>query len=457
LLFTLLILVQRFKDGLGYFTVQEMAVFIIAVIVTTAVSYLLLHLMIRERIVSLMLAGLFSYLFFNAHRTYLIVEKKITGYEYFASDIPNRILTLLLLALITLVIFVVAYRGLKRHRQIATWFLILFLAINIAAEVFLAIRQHVRLTRELTPLGPVTAGSERERPNIYYIVFDSYTSLESLEKYWGYTDRTLDPVLSSRKVNYSPSARTRFTSTPYCISSCLNMAWEQPVKSEDLYILYQSLWNIRNNTLIAFLKERNYRVENMSLFMLGNERNAYFYFRQVSIWGRSFPYLVYKLIRKLNPTPYEIRVNFGLARKVEEQSKLSAGSAQPVFTYAHLMLPHSRYLLDSAGCRQRETGLPDKERYLEQLKFARKMMVWFYTTIIRNDPRAVIIIQGDHGFRYLDNPVDREAEAHTVFNSMYLSGHLLPPDTLAGLAIPVNTFRIVLNKYFGTRIPLEKI
>jgi hypothetical protein len=63
---------------------------------------------------------------------------------------------------------------------------------------------------------------------------------------------------------------------------------------------------------------------------------------------------------------------------------------------------------------------------------------------------AVIIVEGDHGFRYYTKP--GQEFMYQNMNAVYF------PDkdyrTLYDSLSPVNTFRIVLNKYFKAGYPM---
>jgi len=453
-LFLLTILFQRFKDNSGYFTPAEIAGFMLALAVMTAAAFFVFRFFARDGLMASLLAGLFAYLFFNGHRIFLVYEKNIIPEEYFNNEIYHKITTFLVLAALTAVIFVLAYRGLKRFRKITVDFFLLFLVLNLGAQVLIGCRHAPVKTEDRIVLRGKPAVSGQRPPNIYYIILDSYTSPQSLGRYWHYTDPSLGTTLNYLHINYTASATTRFTSTPFCLSSYLNMRWENTSDQGDIRSMYQSLHNLRNNAVIGFLKGHDYRIRNLSLFMLGNESPAYKYFPEVNLWGHSLFFLGYRLLRKIDRTPFEIRTNFHIASEVVKQAAENKKGQAPVFTYAHLLLPHSRYLVDHLGQRQTNTDLADKERYLEQLKFARKMMVYLSSGIIRNDPGSVIVIQGDHGFRDLKQAGIREVEAHSLFNSIYLSGENIPEEMRARLDNPVNNFRIILNRYFGTDLDL---
>jgi hypothetical protein len=129
---------------------------------------------------------------------------------------------------------------------------------------------------------------------------------------------------------------------------------------------------------------------------------------------------------------------------------------KPLFIYAHLMMPHDPYLFDEYGKIHEDDSVfffRLKNRYLGQLKYVNKLVVNTISTIFKNDtlsPPPLIIIQGDHGFRYL--PENGLQESMTIFNAYYF-----PDEDYSQIydsISPVNTFRVIFNKYMGTRLPI---
>ena len=234
------------------------------------------------------------------------------------------------------------------------------------------------------------------------------------------------------------------------------MRWEEPPSKSQIDNLYSSLRSIRNNSVVSVLSSKKYQIKNFSLFKIGNEDNSYFFFPEVSIWGNSLPFLFCKIARKLiTPIP-KLTSNFKVIDGLVAQAKSNKQYSNHTFTYAHLMIPHSPYVLDSAGSLRKQDETPDKMKYLSQLKYSQKIMVYLISTITSYDPNSVIIIQGDHGYRGLTNPVDKRNEEKTIFNIIYLGGEQLPKNTLPYLNNPINNFRIVFNKLFGMKLKLLK-
>jgi len=71
----------------------------------------------------------------------------------------------------------------------------------------------------------------------------------------------------------------------------------------------------------------------------------------------------------------------------------------------------------------------------------------------------VILVQGDHGPGSGLNMTEMEKtdvrERYSILNAYYLPGDA-PPSQLYESISPVNTFRVVLNRYLGTKYPLLK-
>jgi hypothetical protein len=71
------------------------------------------------------------------------------------------------------------------------------------------------------------------------------------------------------------------------------------------------------------------------------------------------------------------------------------------------------------------------------------MILPIVKSIRQKDPKAIIILQGDHGYPGKDR--------HQMFLAVYD-----PKDSLAGqqCVTPVNLYRLIFNKWFGTDYPL---
>jgi hypothetical protein len=141
------------------------------------------------------------------------------------------------------------------------------------------------------------------------------------------------------------------------------------------------------------------------------------------------------------------------------QKNLPMSVASPKFVFAHLVIPHWPYVFlpnggyvpgggDINGFLIGKTPSEGLVGYPRSMAFINRAMIQVVDQIIaRSKAPPVIIIQGDHGAFRFDDPSQRV----TILNAYYLPG---AKAVLYPTITPVNTFRIVLNSYFGQDYPL---
>jgi len=134
--------------------------------------------------------------------------------------------------------------------------------------------------------------------------------------------------------------------------------------------------------------------------------------------------------------------------------------SKPTFTFAYAECPHEYFTFDADGNRiakEDETNWKDKSIYLNQYKYITKCMERIVEDIQKNDPDAFIILMSDHGARYPHWQVDHygakayDASVETLYmqnilNCVYYKGEKLDIESMTS----INTWRTVLNTYFGT-------
>ena len=145
---------------------------------------------------------------------------------------------------------------------------------------------------------------------------------------------------------------------------------------------------------------------------------------------------------------------------------------EQLFVHGHVLAPHQPFVFDSLGnaiepdhyytiWKPVEDGRDPvryKEEYISQMKFVNTKILQLVDKILANENReSIIIIQGDHGpGSELTNTKSIEGnnfkERLTILNAYYF------PDkdynSLYDSISPVNSFRVIFNKYFETDFPL---
>jgi hypothetical protein len=141
-------------------------------------------------------------------------------------------------------------------------------------------------------------------------------------------------------------------------------------------------------------------------------------------------------------------------------TELNKPSAKPRLVLGHLLLPRRPAYVDRYG-NARMTSMEDfrdenhDSLYLEQLLYANKLIDSIAKAAIKERARPlVLIIEGDHGNRYAASGINIREKHFMNLNAYYFSDR-----DYTGLydgISPVNSFRVVLNKYFKAGMPLLK-
>jgi hypothetical protein len=131
---------------------------------------------------------------------------------------------------------------------------------------------------------------------------------------------------------------------------------------------------------------------------------------------------------------------------------------KPRFVYAHFMLPHAPYNFDSSGNQlalpDHALSIPEKMKpYTQQVGYANKIIRNVVQDIFTHSNKPlVIIIQGDHGFRFGTGP--QKGLEFPNLNALYFSNgdYRMLNDSMTN----INTFRVVLNTFFHQQFPQLK-
>lgn len=115
------------------------------------------------------------------------------------------------------------------------------------------------------------------------------------------------------------------------------------------------------------------------------------------------------------------------------------------------MAPHSPITIDANG-----NLIPYNQRpqfsdssYLEQIKGINVNILKVVNKILNRYPenkKPIIIIQGDHGYRYLKKLQNSNIEGITIFNAYYLPQN--GNSNIYQEISPYNTFRLIFDIYF---------
>ena len=318
--------------------------------------------------------------------------------------------------------------------------------------------------------------ADSAKPDIYLLVFDGMPSTKAMKTAWNYDNGLLDSFLLKEKFFISEDSKSNYNLTVLSISSTLNMDYTPPVdlKQDETKMYFKASASILNNSLTKVLHKEGYQVSQYQPVSFNNkdwdgqlffEDMLYMNYFYKTFPGRIYHDLGWHFSKLINNTSkkYEDRnskAENDLLKTIELVKKsCSSNKKEPQFVYAHFVLPHEPYIFDSTGKRKpalqtiefKEEDQP--MAFMEQVKFANNMIYQLITHIKKtNKPNTVIIVEGDHGYRNIYGK-----KGYMIFDN--LNAIYFPQEDYQLLypsISPVNSFRVVLNKFFSANLPLLK-
>jgi hypothetical protein len=361
------------------------------------------------------------------------------------------------------------------------------LVLALLSQVLVSLPQLSRagLARSAADPGtllPLTGNSASldctNRPDIYYLILDAYGRADVLEQVYALDNEPFIEFLESRGFNVIDEAHSNYIQTIFSISSALNFQFIEPEPAGVSGRTYFTQ-KIANNELMALLKKCGYETVAFETgFNFTNHLNVDtilssepglnefedLVLAETPLWGA---------VKALGWAPPENRYEAHRKRVLETFEQLSQlpGRPGPKFVFAHIITPHPPFVFDETGADIQPRrgysigdgndfrGTPQeyREGYAEQVQFANRMLEETIASILANSASPpIIILQGDHGpGSQLDwDSADRSClwERTGILNAYYLPGG--GADRLYPSITPVNTFRVILNAYFGTDLEM---
>lgn len=334
--------------------------------------------------------------------------------------------------------------------------------------------------------------SQSELPDIYYIIFDGYLRADILNELYGYDNSSFIEALEERGFYIVSSSRSNYLNTNYSLNTSLNLIYfhEFPIR-----IFKQAKYNLLTNYVNDFLHKQDYQIvvfdsgtrdtntQSADIFISpqstqSEEKQLVNTFEQLLL--RTTMGLLLFESKSLDNGPEKTndivissvnrelsvrreRINHALTHLPDYASKQGH-----YFLFAHIYLPHIPFLYGPDGEELKyHQNLNiywyevEPENYIEyytyQLDYINQAVLNTIDNIIaKSEKPIVIILQSDHGdARYFDwgAPTAQGVDVNSaIFNAIYFSDRSY--HTLYPTMTPVNTFRVILNHWFGTQYPL---
>jgi Sulfatase len=339
-----------------------------------------------------------------------------------------------------------------------------------------------RATGGATPESPlpIVAGAAQAGPkrDIWYLIFDRYASNDQLQAAYG-IDGTLQDFLEAHGFFVGRDSHANYVKTSLSLASSLNLTYLDDLAakmgpdSDDHGPVFQMM---KDHVLGRFLKSQGYDFvqvgspygpTNVNPYADENPRLDSTSDFAGAIYDTSVIPAFARRVGLVKATPTRERY-YRTAQFQWETLDGLVDHPGPKLVFAHFLLPHPPYVFNADGSfHAEEDGRDVAPNYERQLRYTDTQIKALVTKLqaLPEDRRPIIVLQADEGpypQRYNADTVhfDWSGATQDELHMKYgiLNGYDLPGLTgdsgLYPSITPVNSFRLILNKYFGTDTPL---
>lgn len=305
-------------------------------------------------------------------------------------------------------------------------------------------------------------------PDIYYIIVDAYARADILEEVYQFDNSDFLSYLTEKGFYVAQKSRANYPQTALSLSSSLNsmyldgLATQMGTETENRQPLQVM---IRNNRLFQYLHSRGYTICAFSTGYSSTDIKSADVYMEPPQWDLSE---FQEALVALTPLSLFENTVFDFRReRILYAFDHMADAAQidgPTFAFVHVLSPHWPFLFDANGESiqppRRIGARADYEYdefiagYTSQLLFVNSELQTAIDAILsQSSAPPIIIVQADHGPDARLDPGWELDNTYLPERMSILNAYYFPDQDYADLyedITPVNTFRIVLNKYFGT-------
>jgi len=310
-----------------------------------------------------------------------------------------------------------------------------------------------------------------ESPDIYYIILDGYGRDDVLRDLYGYDNSEFTDYLKSKGFRVARQSRSNYNQTGISLASSLNMTYLDRYtvgaehNSDDRTPLSGM---IGDNAVWSFLRSQGYQFtifatsyDLLDLRSADNYRGP----EALSEFEGGVADMTPLAVEGLPYAAHRSKIRYAF-----EHMGDAAADPRPNFTFAHIAAPHPPFIFGANG----SDVTPDegysmgdgshlvsangitwrqyRDGYTNQLAYINKCVMKCVDNVLaRSKQPPIIVIQGDHGPGSL---LDQEDPGHTYLTERFsiLNAYYLPNSEAGDIydtISPVNSFRVILNRYFG--------
>jgi len=358
--------------------------------------------------------------------------------------------------------------------------LVAFSIIRISLDLIPRYTTHPTLSQSLQSIPPPTSTSDL--PDVYYLIIDGYARSDVLQEIYHYDNSSFIDSLEDKGFFIASQSQSNYMQTALSLASSMNMEYLSglPTTVPDRG---QLIGMIQHSAIRAIFERLGYKtVAFSSGYQATDIANADYYFSSTRS-GNSHDLEALLLINSAAVVLIEQGwIGVPISRYSTEQERVSYTFSTlanevpvirgPKIVFTHIIAPHPPFIFDQAGPitpdeyyiladGDRFSGGAEeyKRQYVDQLVYINNQLLLAVDNILAKSQNSpIIVIQADHGpGAYLDwSSPDNTCmkERFSILNAYYLPG--IDATVIKNDITPVNTFPLILNNYFGTRVQLQE-
>jgi hypothetical protein len=426
------------------------------------------------------IVSLFLILFFSYAHVYGLLWRDLPAYSPSKESVALLIVWALLFAGGTALAMAVrnGWQEITTVLNVMSIALILMSVATVGLHEFRAKTSGQRVAQTL-PIAEIHPVDVTSFPNIYYIILDSYAREDILRETYAYDNSEFSDFLEQRGFFVADLSLANYPQTDLSVASSLNLGYLDELAATlgpDTRDRRPLEGMIQDSSVVRFLKLQGYTVVALaSGYSVTDLRTSDVHISPRRSWNELE-------IRLLCSTPIPWLATRGTVfdpYAVHREKILytldhltnTTQPSPPYFVFAHVLAPHGPFVFDQQGnpvqprgqfdlrdpivYEEDQTAVEEIKGYTEQLTFVTNKIRTVIDTLLSQSSRpTVIILQGDHGPGHISTAKD----ANGILTRLAILNALLLPgqgaQDLYEEITPVNTFRLIFDKYFGTDLEL---
>lgn len=327
----------------------------------------------------------------------------------------------------------------------------------------------------------VTIPDTAQRPTIVWIVMDEYSGNTGLKKKWNFNN-PVNEMLRTKGFFVADSAYSPYNYTHYSLASTLDMTYMRELRNKSV-ITYRDIVRgniaLRETNVLKLLKGAGYDIHNYTIYNVdGHPTRAREYFigadfklidnqtlsgriRQDIGWNFRNVFTGNRGEADSVQLAQGIMAEAGYRRDLINKNiaavRQAASNKRPAFMMFHYMLTHEPFIYKTEDSLDLSAGFgmyPD--RYVPSINRANRALSELIDSVqsIYAGKNLVIILQGDHGYKFDEADPLFEQESCSILYAVYCSDQ-----KYTGWRNPfnsVNGFSVLFNKYFHTNLPIQE-